>query len=59
MDLINSVTGSDEEGRSRQRVLAFAARKYGHSIQLCDFNQLKEKVELFSFAVSSRNLCKM
>lgn len=33
MDLINSVTGSDEEGRSRQRVLAFAARKYSSAIE--------------------------
>lgn len=28
MDLINSVTGADEEGRSRQRILAFAAKRY-------------------------------
>lgn len=27
MELINSVTGLDEEGRSRQRVLTFAARR--------------------------------
>lgn len=30
MDLINSVTGADEEGRSRQRILAFAAKRYSH-----------------------------
>lgn len=28
MELINSVTGVDDEGRSRQRVLTFAARRY-------------------------------
>lgn len=28
MDLINSVVGVDEEGRSRQRILTFAARRY-------------------------------
>lgn len=28
MDLINRIQVNDEEGRSRQRVLAFAARKY-------------------------------
>lgn len=27
MDLINSVTGVDEEGRARQRSLTFAARR--------------------------------
>lgn len=27
MDLINSITGVDEEGRSRQRILTFAARR--------------------------------
>lgn len=27
MELINSVTGSDEEGRSRQRILTFAAQR--------------------------------
>lgn len=27
MDLINSVIGSDEEGRSRQRILTFAAQR--------------------------------
>jgi len=31
MDLISSVTGVDEEGRSRQRILTFAARRYCHS----------------------------
>lgn len=34
MDLINSVTGVDEEGRSRQRILAFAAQRYRHLILL-------------------------
>lgn len=33
MDLINSVTGVDEEGRSRQRILAFAARRYASAIE--------------------------
>lgn len=28
MALINSVAGVDEEGRSRQRILTFAARRY-------------------------------
>lgn len=27
MELINSITGSDEEGRSRQRILTFAAQR--------------------------------
>lgn len=27
MDLINSIIGSDEEGRSRQRILTFAAQR--------------------------------
>lgn len=30
MELINSVTGVDEEGRSRQRILTFAAKRYFH-----------------------------
>lgn len=34
MDLINGVTGVDEEGRSRQRILTFAARRYCHLILL-------------------------
>ncbi|KAL8210033.1 hypothetical protein R6Q57_006765 [Mikania cordata] len=33
MDLINSITGSDEEGRSRQRILTFAARRYASAIE--------------------------
>ncbi|CAH8330871.1 unnamed protein product [Eruca vesicaria subsp. sativa] len=33
MDLINSIQVHDEEGRSRQRVLAFAARKYASAIE--------------------------
>eukprot|EP00268_Persea_americana_P037025 TRINITY_DN3660_c0_g1_i1.p1 TRINITY_DN3660_c0_g1~~TRINITY_DN3660_c0_g1_i1.p1 ORF type:complete len:504 (+),score=94.50 TRINITY_DN3660_c0_g1_i1:266-1777(+) len=33
MDLINSVTGADEEGRSRQRILAFAAKRYASAIE--------------------------
>ncbi|CAN7017234.1 unnamed protein product [Brassica oleracea var. botrytis] len=33
MDLINRIQVNDEEGRSRQRVLAFAARKYASSIE--------------------------
>ncbi|KAF5959610.1 hypothetical protein HYC85_000819 [Camellia sinensis] len=28
MELINSVTGTDEEGQSRQRILTFASRRY-------------------------------
>ncbi|KAF8379953.1 hypothetical protein HHK36_027419 [Tetracentron sinense] len=32
MDLISSVTGVDEEGRSRQRILTFAAKRYSHLI---------------------------
>lgn len=28
MELINSVTGADDDGRSRQRVLTFAAKRY-------------------------------
>ncbi|KAL6986485.1 Protein hlb1 [Sarracenia purpurea var. burkii] len=33
MDLINSVTGVDEEGRSRQRALTFAARRYATALE--------------------------
>uniref|UniRef100_M4E9J8 Uncharacterized protein n=2 Tax=Brassica campestris TaxID=3711 RepID=M4E9J8_BRACM len=33
IDLINRIQVNDEEGRSRQRVLAFAARKYASSIE--------------------------
>ncbi|KAK4842925.1 hypothetical protein QYF36_001672 [Acer negundo] len=32
MELINSVMGVDEEGRSRQRILTFAAKRYASSI---------------------------
>lgn len=33
MELINSVTGVDEDGRSRQRVLTFAAKRYASAIE--------------------------
>ncbi|XP_050227091.1 protein HLB1 [Mercurialis annua] len=33
MELINSVTGADEEGRSRQKILTFAARRYASAIE--------------------------
>uniref|UniRef100_A0A7N0UL67 Uncharacterized protein n=1 Tax=Kalanchoe fedtschenkoi TaxID=63787 RepID=A0A7N0UL67_KALFE len=33
MDLINSVKGVDEEGRSRQRILTFAAKRYASAIE--------------------------
>ncbi|KAK9103946.1 hypothetical protein Sjap_021200 [Stephania japonica] len=33
MELINSVTGVDEEGRSRQRILTFAAKRYASAIE--------------------------
>ncbi|KAI9092253.1 hypothetical protein K1719_020532 [Acacia pycnantha] len=33
MALINSVAGVDEEGRSRQRILTFAARRYATAIE--------------------------
>nr|XP_043627801.1 protein HLB1-like [Erigeron canadensis] len=33
MDLINSITGSDEEGRSRQKILTFAAKRYASAIE--------------------------
>lgn len=33
MELINSVTGVDEEGRSRQRILAFAGKRYLNAIE--------------------------
>lgn len=33
MDLINSVTGVDEEGRSRQRILSFAGKRYVNAIE--------------------------
>ncbi|GAB2209921.1 hypothetical protein Droror1_Dr00027149 [Drosera rotundifolia] len=33
LELINSVTGVDEEGRSRQRILTYAARRYASAIE--------------------------
>ncbi|KAM0864102.1 hypothetical protein ACQ4PT_044142 [Festuca glaucescens] len=33
MDLINSVTGVDDEGRSRQRILSFAGKRYVNAIE--------------------------
>ncbi|XVE64610.1 hypothetical protein DITRI_Ditri07aG0114600 [Diplodiscus trichospermus] len=33
MELINSVTGADEEGRSRQRILVYAARRYAAALE--------------------------
>ncbi|KAL6515098.1 Protein hlb1 [Orobanche hederae] len=33
MELINGVTGLDEEGRSRQRILAFAAKRYATALE--------------------------
>ncbi|CAN1254733.1 Protein HLB1 [Linum perenne] len=33
MELINSITGVDEEGRSRQRILTFAAKRYANAIE--------------------------
>ncbi|CAM0956460.1 unnamed protein product [Alopecurus aequalis] len=33
MDLIKSVTGVDEEGRSRQRILSFAGKRYVNAIE--------------------------
>jgi hypothetical protein len=40
MDLINSVTGVDDEGRSRQRILTFAARRY-HNYPVLLAHQLR------------------
>ncbi|PHT92156.1 hypothetical protein T459_00038 [Capsicum annuum] len=33
LELINSVTGADEEGRSRQRILTYAARRYATALE--------------------------
>ncbi|KAG8659005.1 hypothetical protein MANES_02G003100v8 [Manihot esculenta] len=33
MELINSITGANEEGQSRQRILAFAAKRYASAIE--------------------------
>lgn len=33
MELINSVTGTDEESRSRQRVLTYAAKRYASALE--------------------------
>ncbi|XWS50155.1 hypothetical protein CRYUN_Cryun12cG0064700 [Craigia yunnanensis] len=33
MELISSVTGTDEEGRSRQRILVYAARRYATALE--------------------------
>lgn len=38
MELINSVTGTDDDGRSRQRVLTFAAKRY------CPFTENKAQI---------------
>lgn len=37
MELVNSVTGADEEGQSRQRVLVYAAKRYCQSYFLTLF----------------------
>ncbi|GKV04013.1 hypothetical protein SLEP1_g16231 [Rubroshorea leprosula] len=33
MELINSVAGADEEGRSRQRILIYAAKRYANALE--------------------------
>ncbi|CAN4127134.1 unnamed protein product [Withania somnifera] len=33
LELINSVTGADEEGRSRQRILTYAAQRYASALE--------------------------
>ncbi|OMO79836.1 F17L21.18 isoform 1 [Corchorus capsularis] len=33
LELINSVTGTDDEGRSRQRILVYAARRYATALE--------------------------
>ncbi|XP_059277390.1 protein HLB1-like [Lycium ferocissimum] len=33
LELINSVTGADEEGRSRQRILTYAAKRYASALK--------------------------
>ncbi|XP_031095457.1 protein HLB1 [Ipomoea triloba] len=33
LELINNVTGADEEGRSRQRILTYAARRYASALE--------------------------
>ncbi|KAL8196305.1 hypothetical protein R6Q57_025305 [Mikania cordata] len=33
MELINSITGSDEDGQSRQQILTFAAKRYASAIE--------------------------
>lgn len=33
MELINSVSGADEEGRSRQRILVYAAKRYASALE--------------------------
>ncbi|KAL3499158.1 hypothetical protein ACH5RR_038251 [Cinchona calisaya] len=33
MELLDSVTGADEEGRSRQRILTFAAKRYANALE--------------------------
>ncbi|CAI9093405.1 OLC1v1028903C1 [Oldenlandia corymbosa var. corymbosa] len=34
MELLDSVTGADEEGRSRQRILTFAAKRYASALEI-------------------------
>lgn len=57
MDLINRIQVNDEEGRSRQRVLAFAARKYVYTFHLLiKFRQEMQSWKfLLCFKVSSLN----
>lgn len=45
MELINSVVGVDEEGRSRQRILTFAAKRYHNHFYL----QLGMYVQTYNF----------
>lgn len=53
MELINSVTGVDEEGRSRQRILTFAAKRYFHLTPSTSVSNLAANGEILTFVFPS------
>lgn len=60
MELINSVTGVDEDGRSRQRVLTFAAKRYHHLIPLVVLLIFASyyKAESLILVITSMQICR-
>lgn len=53
MELINGVTGVDEEGRSRQRILTFAAKRYFHLTPSTSVSNLAANGEILTFVFPS------